>query len=157
MSLRSCINWLTNLKRGPSGSRSAQDPRRRPDLRHRQPSLSIRVDLPNGRRFGPGKADLLAAIAAAGSVSGAARALGMSYPRALRLVEDMNTLFAAPLVETFHGGKSRGGARLTAGGESVLACYRELEQTLAREGAALLDAFGPETDPETGPESGPDP
>jgi len=46
---------------------------------------------------------------------------------------------------------------VTAGGESVLACYRELEQTLAREGAALLDAFGPETDPETGPESGPDP
>lgn len=152
MSLRSCINWLTNLKRGTSGSQSAEDPsqnpRWRPDLRRRQPSLSIRVDLPNGRRFGPGKADLLAAIAATGSVSGAARALGMSYPRALRLVDDMNTLFAAPLIETFHGGKSRGGARLTAGGESVLACYRELEQTLAREGASLLDAFNPETGPD---------
>lgn len=104
-------------------------------------SLSIRVDLPNGRRFGPGKADLLAAIAATGSVSGAAKALGMSYPRALRLIEDMNSLFAAPLVETFHGGQARGGARLTARGEAILDRYRKLEAELAARGAPLLESF----------------
>lgn len=110
--------------------------------------LSIRVDLPNGRRFGPGKADLLSAVSETGSISGAARALGMSYPRALRLVEDMNALFAEPLLETFHGGQSRGGARLTGAGKTVLARYRELQDRLASEGAALLEAFGADTEAE---------
>jgi molybdate transport system regulatory protein len=43
--------------------------------------LSLRLDLPNGR-IGPGKIDLLEAIDGVGSISGAGRALGMSYKRA---------------------------------------------------------------------------
>ncbi|MEM7767170.1 MAG: LysR family transcriptional regulator [Pseudomonadota bacterium] len=112
-----------------------------------RPRLSIRVDFPNGRRFGPGKADLLAAIETAGTVSGAAQSLAMSYPRALRLIEDMNGLFDRPLVETFHGGQARGGAQLTDAGKTVLAHYRALEAELDAKGAALLAAFGPETAP----------
>ncbi len=65
----------------------------------------------------------------------------MSYPRALRLLGDMNSMFAEPLVETFHGGRARGGARLTARGTAVLSQYRTLQDTLAREGAPLLDAL----------------
>ena len=77
--------------------------------------------------LGPGKADLLAAIAAEGTIAGAARQLGMSYMRAWSLVRTMNRCFRAPLVETVRGGSVRGGAVLTAVGQEVLALYRRME------------------------------
>jgi len=77
--------------------------------------------------LGPGKADLLAAIAAEGTIAGAARQLGMSYMRAWSLVRTMNRCFRAPLVETARGGTVRGGATLTAVGQEVLALYRRME------------------------------
>lgn len=60
--------------------------------------------------IGPGKADLLAAIDATGSISAAARTMGMSYRRAWLLVDTMNTAFRAPLVSTAKGGVEGGGA-----------------------------------------------
>lgn len=83
-----------------------------------------RLTLDGEIALGPGKADLLAAIARAGSISGAARALGMSYRRAWTLVATMNQCFALPLVETTAW--RRGGARLTAEGEIILRLYRDL-------------------------------
>lgn len=88
--------------------------------------LSIRLDVDNEGRFGPGKAALLDAIKATGSIAAGARALGMSYPRALKLVESMNVLFRAPLVSSSHGGKDGGGAVLTARGLRVLELYHAL-------------------------------
>ncbi|MEQ9315789.1 MAG: LysR family transcriptional regulator [Henriciella sp.] len=92
-------------------------------------SLSIRIDLPNGGRFGPGKAALLRAIGEAGSINKAAETLGMSYPRALKLIEQMNHDFAAPLIASTHGGKSRGGSELTEAGRTVLALYHSINET----------------------------
>jgi molybdate transport system regulatory protein len=46
----------------------------------------------------------------------------------------MNQCFAAPLVAASKGGRSGGGARLTGLGETVLACYRQME---ALAGAAI--------------------
>ena len=89
-------------------------------------SLSVRLDLPGGSRFGPGKAALLSAIEKEGSVSGAAKVLGMSYPRASKLVGEMNDQFAVPLVEMFQGGATRGGANITEFGRSVLSLYKEI-------------------------------
>ena len=91
-----------------------------------QARLSVRIDLPNGGRFGPGKAALLRAIASEGSIRKAAAALSMSYPRALKLIDEMNRDFRAPLVESKHGGADRGGSDVTALGQEVLACYREI-------------------------------
>ena len=51
--------------------------------------LSIRVDLASGLRIGPGKIDLLEAIRVTGSITAAARSLGMSYRRAWLLVEEL--------------------------------------------------------------------
>lgn len=76
--------------------------------------------------MGPGKADLLEAIARTGSISGAGRDLGMSYRRAWLLVDTMNRCFAAPLVETHPGGGKGAGAKLTPAGEAALAAYRGL-------------------------------
>jgi molybdate transport system regulatory protein len=80
--------------------------------------------------LGPGKADLLEAIAAHGSISAAGRAMGLSYRRAWLMVDTMNRCFQAPLVATHIGG--RGGARLTDEGLSALAAYRRLQAALDR-------------------------
>jgi hypothetical protein len=57
--------------------------------------------------MGPGKADLLDAIAATGSISAGARAMGMSYRRAWMLVDTLNRCWDQPVVETFAGGSRR--------------------------------------------------
>jgi molybdate transport system regulatory protein len=74
--------------------------------------------------MGPGKADLLEAIGREGSISGAGRAMGMSYRRAWLLVDTMNRCFAEPLVEAHSGS----GARLTPAGEAALADYLALAE-----------------------------
>ena len=86
-------------------------------------SLSIRINLANGGRFGPGKAALLRAIASGGSIRAAANTLAMSYPRALKLIEEMNADFREPRVASSVGGSDRGGSVLSATGEAVLAAY----------------------------------
>jgi molybdate transport system regulatory protein len=85
--------------------------------------------------MGPGKAAMLKAIAATGSISAAARSLGMSYRRAWLLVDTMNRCFANPLVETTAGS----GARVTKRGEEALADYRAMVERAegAAAGAAL--------------------
>lgn len=95
--------------------------------------LKLKLQLVCGEGFaiGPGKADLLDAIAAEGSISAAGRRLGMSYRRAWLLVDEMNRCFTAPLVETLRGGGRERGARLTEAGREALAAYRELEAASA--------------------------
>lgn len=80
--------------------------------------------------IGPGKADLLEAIARTGSISAAARDLGMSYRRGWLLVDTMNRSWAGPLVETVVG--SRSGATLSRLGQQILSDYRALEEELAQ-------------------------
>jgi len=82
--------------------------------------------------IGPGRADLLEAIARTGSISAAARALGMSYRRAWLLVDAVNRSFRRPLVARATGGRGGGGARLTAQGEHALRLYRAIERKAAR-------------------------
>ena len=78
--------------------------------------------------LGPGKADLLQAIARTGSLRLAARSLGMSYMRAWKLVQMLNQGFRERLVVTQRGGARHGAARLTPSGRAVLTLYREMEK-----------------------------
>ncbi|OYW21449.1 MULTISPECIES: winged helix-turn-helix domain-containing protein [unclassified Sphingomonas] len=96
-------------------------------------SLKLKAQLFCGDEpaMGPGKADLLDAIVAHGSISAAGRALGMSYRRAWLLVDSMNRCFRDRLVETTAGGGQARGARVTAAGQDVLHRYRALEARLA--------------------------
>lgn len=80
--------------------------------------------------MGPGKADLLEAIARCGSISAAGRQLGMSYRRAWLLVDTMNRCWKEPLVATMPGGTAGAGARLTEFGATMLAHYRALQAGL---------------------------
>ncbi|MGH8493230.1 MAG: winged helix-turn-helix domain-containing protein [Moraxellaceae bacterium] len=77
--------------------------------------------------MGPGKAELLGAIAETGSISGAARKMGMSYRRAWLLVDTMNRCFKTPLVSSAAGGTQGGGATLTTLGKEVLSIYQQLQ------------------------------
>ena len=88
--------------------------------------------------LGPGKVDLLEAIAKTGSISAAARSLGMSYRRAWLLVDTMNRSFRLPVVATEAGGKRGGGARLTASGEEAVRRYRRIEASAMRAGAGQM-------------------
>ena len=97
----------------------------------KQPAPRLRVLLGSAIAIGPGKADLLDAIDRTGSISGAAREMGMSYRRAWLLVETMNKAFKAPLVEAATGGKGGGGARVTDHGVDILRRYREMEDKAA--------------------------
>ena len=99
----------------------------------RPTGLRIRIVLRPGIAFGPGKADLLAAIADAGSLAKAAKRFAMSYKRAWTLVREMNDAFAKPLVETEKGGSGGGGgASLTPLGKRILDRYRAMESDAAR-------------------------
>jgi molybdate transport system regulatory protein len=81
--------------------------------------------------FGPGKADLMDAIAATGSISAAARKMGMSYRRAWMLIDVMNRCFSQPLVTTAVGGQQGGGAELTDFGNRILRTYRGIQEKAA--------------------------
>ena len=98
------------------------------------PHASFRIDIGPDKRLGPGKVRLLELIAAEGSISAAARGMGMSYRRAWLLIEEANILFAAPLVESSTGGAGGGGARLTPLGHEVIAAYRDI----AREAGTIV-------------------
>jgi molybdate transport system regulatory protein len=91
----------------------------------------LRISFKKSIAMGPGKADLLDAIGEAGSISAAARALGMSYRRAWLLVETMNECFRSPLVETATGGEHGGGAVVTNLGHEVVRRYRAMEKKAA--------------------------
>ena len=97
------------------------------------PRLRLKVQVVCGDDFaiGPGKAALLEAIVAHGSISAAGRALGMSYRRTWLLADSMNRTWVEPLIATAHGGKQGGGAALTATGQRVLMNYRDLQGALA--------------------------
>ena len=86
--------------------------------------------------MGPGKADLLDAIVAQGSISRAAKAMDMSYRRAWLLVDVMNRCWSGPLVDTVPGGGSERGARVTPLGLEILQHYRSLQAEAKRGTAA---------------------
>lgn len=109
----------------------------------RQPSLKVDLRLLCGKEIamGPGKANLLEAIQATGSIAAAGKTMNMSYPRAWQLVNVMNQCFAGALVRAVKGGNKGGGATLTELGLRVLDRYRQMKRELDQAAAAHLPAL----------------
>jgi molybdate transport system regulatory protein len=103
--------------------------------------LSIRIDFAPGQRLGPGKVRLLEHIAEHGSIAAGGRALGMSYKRAWDLVDEMNTIFGAPVVAPRSGGQKGGGATLTELGARLVAKYRDVEKLSMQSTKSLMVAI----------------
>jgi molybdate transport system regulatory protein len=91
------------------------------------PRAVIKIDFGTGVRLGPGKVKLLECITETGSISAAARAMDMSYRRAWLLVDELNGMFARPVVETAAGGAGGGGAKVTEFGLRIIGVFRQLE------------------------------
>jgi molybdate transport system regulatory protein len=91
-------------------------------------SLQPRLRVFEGERMvlGWGKILLLRQVRETGSIAEAARRMDISYNHAWTLIRSMNESFTAPLVEATRGGRGRGGAQVTATGESVLRLYHEM-------------------------------
>jgi len=103
--------------------------------------LSLRLLCGDEIALGPGKADLLEAIARTGSISAAGKSMDMSYRRAWQLVDVMNRCFKSQLVETAKGGSHGGGAWLTPLGEEVLAHYRTMDTAAKQVAQAYVGLF----------------
>jgi molybdate transport system regulatory protein len=103
------------------------------------PAPVLRLQIKHGVAIGPGKAALLEQIAACGSISQAAAALGLSYRTAWQMADSLNKDFSAPLLLSAKGGSTGGGASLTELGAEVLARYRRME---AQALAAIEDELG---------------
>lgn len=103
--------------------------------------IQCRVRLKSGDdiALGPGKVQLLRAIGETGSISAAARSMNMSYRRAWMLVETMNRCFRTPLVTTATGGRSGGGAAVSAEGEKALQAYEAMMEEVDAVATRHLD------------------
>ncbi|MCE8036839.1 LysR family transcriptional regulator [Halomonas sp. MCCC 1A11062] len=116
-------------------------PRRHSVAAHDPTVPRLRIQLGPAIAIGPGKAQLLEAIASTGSISAAAREMGMSYRRAWMLVDTMNQCFKAPLVATATGGKRGGGASITPLGQEVLERYQRMQRIASEAVAEEMEAF----------------
>lgn len=130
---------VVDCGRAPCGILAAMA--KAPDL----PDARFRLRIRKGDllAIGPGKVALLEAIAQHGSISAAARSLGMSYRRAWLLVDELNRALAEPATQSGPGGPSGGGSTLTPVGERIVALYREIE---ARAHEACADQIRALTD-----------
>jgi len=101
----------------------------------------IRVLIGSATALGPGKVDLLEAVGRTGSISGAARELGMSYRRAWLLIDTMNRCFKEDLIKTVTGGRGGGGAEVTPLAYEIIEHYRKMEAKAAESVKQELSYF----------------
>jgi molybdate transport system regulatory protein len=100
-----------------------------------KPGIRFRIDFGPDEAIGPGKIALLERIDSSGSISQAARDLGMSYRRGWQLVVSLNQSFEEPLITASTGGRGGGGAALTPLGREVIQAYRDFETRVQDEAA----------------------
>ncbi|MCC8396743.1 TOBE domain-containing protein [Paraburkholderia sp. MMS20-SJTR3] len=90
---------------------------------------------------GAARIALLAAIGDTGSITSAAKAVGMSYKGAWDAIDTMNNLAGEPLVVRLTGGKGGGGTTLTPRALKLIDTFRAVEREhrrfLERAGAAI--------------------
>jgi molybdate transport system regulatory protein len=88
-------------------------------------------------RVGLERIVLLEAVARLGSISAAAKDVGLSYKGAWDGIQALNNLFDAPLVSAAPGGRGGGAAQVTARGEAVIRAFRAAEREIGAAFARL--------------------
>lgn len=79
--------------------------------------------------LGEGRVNLLKAIDEEGSLSKAAKVLGMSYKKAWSLVDTVNKRAEKPVTTSSIGGKGGGGAQLTDYGKSLVETFETINES----------------------------
>jgi molybdate transport system regulatory protein len=98
---------------------------------HTKVNGSLWLESENGRFFGPGPVELLERIAETGSISTAAKEMGMSYKKAWGLINALNTHTNTPLVIPQAGGEKGGGSTVTSEAIELIKYHRLLRKRFA--------------------------
>ncbi|HKR88762.1 MAG TPA: TOBE domain-containing protein [Phenylobacterium sp.] len=108
--------------------------------------LDVAVSLKRGLypRVGLDRIALIEAVDDLGSITAAAKRLGLSYKGAWDIVQALNNLFAAPLIEAAPGGRSGGAATVTARGREVATAFRRVQDEIDAAVAKLEASFAGE-------------
>ena len=104
----------------------------------KNPGIRTKLFVAN-ETIGIGKIKLLQLVGEIGSISGAARQMGMNYRRAWFLLDSMQSGFAEPLLLTERGGKGRGGASLTPLAEELISRYEAHTTLIASQSTDILE------------------
>ena len=94
--------------------------------KHR-PTCNIWLEYQGKPVLGKGGAEILEAIKTEKSISKAAEKLGMSYRYIWNYITKMEKLLQKKVVETYRGGKLKGGTQLTELGEDLIKEYKRME------------------------------
>ncbi len=93
-----------------------------------QVSGSIWLDKAEKVFLGSDRIELLEKIQAHGSITRAAKAVGISYKTAWEIVNAMNNLADKPLVVRMTGGKGGGGTHLTPEGQKIISSFKIVQE-----------------------------
>jgi molybdate transport system regulatory protein len=125
--------------RTKSTDKTKDEPSRK---RSAERNVLLRIKLSPSGSLGPGKVELLEKIETEGSISAAARAMGMAYRRAWLHVDSLNRCFGRPVLIADRGGAQGGGAELTELGKELVERFRHMEslaeKALGKDVLALL-------------------
>lgn len=92
-----------------------------------QAQAALQLHYASGLQLARDGVQLLEAVATHGSITRAAKAVGISYRTAWQRIESLNNLAETPLVDRATGGAAGGGTRVTAAGQRLLAQFHALE------------------------------
>jgi molybdate transport system regulatory protein len=112
----------------PHRDSARNKPRRLPALAGKPYEVRGRIwlDGEEGTFLGHGRVVLMENIREHGSITKAAKSMGMSYRHAWRLIDSMNRQAPCPFVITSTGGKNGGGTVVTPEGERAIRLYWKL-------------------------------
>ena len=89
---------------------------------------SLWLECGGKKYFGPGPMELLEKIDDTGSITKAARQMGMSYTKAWAIIKRLNAHAAHPLIETQSGGDKGGGSFISPEAKQLIAYHRVLRK-----------------------------
>lgn len=109
--------------------------------KHFKVSGMLRIESEDERFFGPGRLQLLENIIQTGSISQAAKEMGMSYKKAWDMIHSMNRQTVQPIVETHAGGEKGGGTLVTEEGKLLIAAFKKMNEEVRQLLEEKLQAF----------------
>ena len=95
--------------------------------------LKIKIEVHDNFNIGPGKITLMESIISCGSISSAAKKMGMSYRKAWNLVREINNASKKNIIITNTGGRGAGGTKISSDGISFIKAFRNIEKTVFTE------------------------
>ncbi|MAJ23896.1 MAG: hypothetical protein CMP36_00125 [Rickettsiales bacterium] len=95
--------------------------------------IKIKLQVGNNLNIGPGKIALLESIVLNGSISSAAKSMGMSYRKAWKLVKEINNASLNKIITTNTGGKGIRGTKISQEGIKFIKAFRNIEHKVFKE------------------------